>query len=44
VALPNEASVALHHKFGFNEVGVFNDYAIKNGQYISSVWLEKRFI
>lgn len=43
VALPNEASVALHKKFGFKEVSVFNEYAMKNGQYISSVWLEKRF-
>ncbi|ELB2909262.1 N-acetyltransferase [Vibrio alginolyticus] len=41
VALPNEASIALHKRFGFREVGVFNEYAKKNGQYISSVWLEK---
>ncbi len=41
VALPNEASIALHKRFGFREVGVFNEYAKKNGEYISSVWLEK---
>lgn len=41
VALPNEASIALHKHFGFREVGVFNEYAKKNGQYISSMWLEK---
>ena len=29
IALPNEASVALHKRFGFTEVGVFRDYAIK---------------
>ncbi|WP_104401580.1 GNAT family N-acetyltransferase [Vibrio penaeicida] len=41
VALPNDASIALHKRFGFREVGVFNEYAKKNGQYISSMWLEK---
>lgn len=41
VALPNEASLALHRKFGFQEVGVFKDYAVKNGLRISSMWLQK---
>ncbi|EGR0269393.1 N-acetyltransferase [Vibrio alginolyticus] len=41
IALPNEASIALHKRFGFREIGVFNEYAKKNGKYISSVWLEK---
>ncbi|MCC8381009.1 GNAT family N-acetyltransferase [Xenorhabdus sp. PB30.3] len=43
IALPNEASIGLHKKFGFCEVGIFREYASKNGQYISSVWLEKLF-
>ncbi len=41
IALPNDASVALHKRFGFREIGVFNEYAKKNGKYIGSVWLEK---
>jgi len=41
IALPHEASIALHKKFGFTEIGVFNEYAKKNGKYISSIWLEK---
>lgn len=41
IALPNEASIALHKKFGFREVGVFQEYAVKRGQYISSVWMQK---
>ncbi|WP_070966916.1 GNAT family N-acetyltransferase [Vibrio sonorensis] len=41
IALPNDASVALHKRFGFREIGVFNEYAKKNGLYISSVWMEK---
>ncbi len=41
IALPNDASVALHRKFGFTEVGTFREYAFKNGQYISSVWMQR---
>lgn len=40
IALPNDASVALHRKFGFTEVGTFREYAIKNGRYISSLWMQ----
>lgn len=42
IALPNDASVALHRKFGFAEVGVFDEYAVKNGAYISSLWMQRR--
>lgn len=42
IALPNDASVGLHKKLGFTEVGIFQEYAKKNGQFISSVWLQKR--
>ncbi len=41
IALPNDASIALHRKFGFTEVGTFREYAIKSGQYISSVWMQR---
>lgn len=43
IALPNDASVALDKRFGFREVGALNEYAKKNGKYISSVWLQKEF-
>jgi phosphinothricin acetyltransferase len=42
VAQPNPASVTLHRKFGFREVGEFTEYAKKSGHYISSLWFEKR--
>ena len=42
IVLPNDASVALHRKLGFTEVGVFREYAVKNGQYLSSIWMERR--
>lgn len=41
IAVPNDASVALHRKFGFTEVGIFREYAVKNGQYISSLWMQR---
>lgn len=41
IALPNDASIALHRKFGFTEVGTFRDYALKGGQYISSMWMQR---
>jgi phosphinothricin acetyltransferase len=41
IALPNDASIALHRKFGFTEVGTFREYAFKNGQYISSIWMQR---
>jgi len=42
IILPNDASVALHRKFGFTEVGTFHEYAVKNGHYLSSLWMEHR--
>jgi phosphinothricin acetyltransferase len=42
IALPNDASVALHKKFGFKEVGTFEEYAVKHGKFISSIWLQKK--
>jgi len=43
IALPNDASIALHRKLGFTDVGVFEEYARKNGRYVSSLWMQLRF-
>jgi len=40
IVLPNDASVALHRKLGFTDVGTFHEYGIKNGRYLSSLWME----
>ncbi len=40
VALPNDASVALHHKLGFTEVGVLDESGYKDGSFVSTVLLE----
>jgi phosphinothricin acetyltransferase len=41
VALPNDASIALHRKIGFVEVGTFREYARKNGNWMSSTWFQR---
>jgi phosphinothricin acetyltransferase len=41
IALPNEASVRLHARFGFRTVGVFDEYAHKHGRAISSQWMQR---
>ncbi len=43
VTLPNEASVALHHRLGFRDVGVEDECGWKLGRYWSTLTLEKRF-
>lgn len=44
IALPNPGSVALHKKVGFEEVGVFDEYAFYKGKYFSSMWMQRRFL
>src|SRR5215813_9456336 len=41
IVVPNDASIALHRKFRFTEVGTFHEYGVKNGRYLSSVWMER---
>ena len=42
IALPNDPSVALHKKCGFEEIGVFDEYAFYKGAYRSSLWMQKK--
>ena len=41
VTLPNPASLALHARFGFREVGVFRENGRKLGRYWDVLWLER---
>ena len=41
ITLPNEASIALHKKFGFEEIGVYSEVGYKFGQFHDVCWLEK---
>jgi phosphinothricin acetyltransferase len=39
--MPNAASVALHRRFGFREVGTFSSVGFKFGKYWDVAWFEK---
>ena len=41
VTLPNEASIKLHSKFGFTDVGVFTECGRKFDRYWDVVWMER---
>jgi len=42
ITLPNLASIALHEKFGFYQVGTLHEAGRKFGSYHSVFWMEKR--
>jgi phosphinothricin acetyltransferase len=41
VTLPNPASLALHRRFGFRDVGIYDEVGFKLGQFWSVQWLER---
>ncbi len=41
IALPNEASVQLHRRFGFVEKGVLTEVGYKFEQYWDTLWMER---
>jgi phosphinothricin acetyltransferase len=41
VALPNAASIALHERFGFREVGVFREVGLKFGTFWDVAWFQR---
>lgn len=43
VTLPNDASVAIHHKMGFVDNGIQDEVGFKLGRWWSTLTLEKRF-
>jgi phosphinothricin acetyltransferase len=42
VTLPNDASLALHERFGFTPIGVMHDVGYKFGRFWDVGWYEKR--
>lgn len=42
ITLPNPASLALHHAFGFRSVGRYDEVGRKLGRFWSVEWLEKK--
>jgi phosphinothricin acetyltransferase len=41
ITIPNDASVALHRRFGFRDVGVFTEVGRKFGRYWDVLWMER---
>jgi phosphinothricin acetyltransferase len=41
IALPNEASVALHLACGFERVGVLREVGLKFGRYVDTAWYQR---
>ncbi len=41
VAIPNEASVALHQRFGFKKIATYSEVGFKFGRYWDVVWFER---
>ena len=44
ITLPNAASVALHHSFGFVPVGIFTQAGRKFDRYWDVAWFERRLL
>jgi L-amino acid N-acyltransferase YncA len=40
VALPNEKSVAIHQRLGFEQIGVFRKVGYKNGKWYDTQWFQ----
>ncbi|MEL6553516.1 MAG: N-acetyltransferase family protein [Cyanobacteria bacterium J06621_11] len=43
ITLPNDASIAIHQKFGFKQSGIFREVGRKFDQYWDVAWYEKEF-
>ena len=41
IALPNPASMAQHHRFGFTEIGTLSEIGFKHGRYIDVAVMER---
>ncbi len=41
ITIPNDASIALHRRLGFTEVGVFREVGWKLGRYWDVAWFER---
>ena len=42
IALPNDASIALHTRFGFQKVGVWSEVGLKFDRHWDVAWYERR--
>ncbi len=42
IALPNDASIALHRRHGFVEVGVLREVGRKFDRWVDTAWYQRR--
>lgn len=42
ITMPNDVSVSIHKKFGFEQVGLFREVGRKFGKYWDVAWFEKK--
>jgi phosphinothricin acetyltransferase len=42
VTLPNEASIRIHQRFGFHQIGLYEEVGRKFGTYHDVAWFEKQ--
>jgi phosphinothricin acetyltransferase len=41
IALPNPASIALHRRFGFTDIGTFEEVGRKHGRWWDVLWMQR---
>jgi phosphinothricin acetyltransferase len=41
ITVPNPASIALHRRFGFTEIGTFGEVGRKHGQWWDTFWMQR---
>jgi L-amino acid N-acyltransferase YncA len=41
ITLPNDASVGLHHRLGFNDVGIYRNVGYKLGAWRDTIWMQR---
>lgn len=44
ITIPNDASVALHRRFGFRDVGIFTEVGRKFDRYWDVLWMERPLV
>lgn len=44
ITFPNPASIAFHHKFGYQQVAHFHQVGYKFGQWLDIIWMQKQLI
>jgi phosphinothricin acetyltransferase len=41
IALPNDVSVAFHHRLGFSDIGIYRNAGYKLGAWHDTIWMQR---